>query len=300
MNGLLGELGKRLLDSWMSRLALPGLLYIATVAVAVLAGQADALDARVVLAGLDRWAAALGAAPVISQIGAAAGVALASLAAGLAVRAAAPLVEACWTGHWPGWARRLEAHRIAAREAEWERAHREFVALRNIGEDGRTPEEERELARWAEARNGIALARPSRPTHMGDRVAAVETRVHHEYGIDLVSAWPRLWLVLTDAERGEVVAARGLFDAKVVQAAWACGYLLLALVWWPAAVVGLVVGASAWWDGRTAITEYADLVESVVDLRRRELAVAAGVLGEGATWEDGTGRALGRLFRKGA
>ncbi|MEV7373368.1 hypothetical protein AB0O51_21170 [Streptomyces sp. NPDC090301] len=54
-----------------------------------------------------------------------------------------------------------------------------------------------------DARNQIALTRPARPTWMGDRLIAADARGHRTYRIDLVSAWPRLWLLLPDTAHAE-------------------------------------------------------------------------------------------------
>jgi hypothetical protein len=41
---------------------------------------------------------------------------------------------------------------------------------------------------------------------MGDRVAALETRVRNEYELDFPAAWPRLWLVIPEPSRAELRA----------------------------------------------------------------------------------------------
>ena len=293
MTALLDELGKRLAEKWVALLALPGLLFVAVTAVAVTCGQAHAFDVPALLARAGHVAAVLGGHPVIGQVAAVAVVLLVSVVAGTVVRMATPLTQAVWTGRWPRWARPLARRLTARRECRWTAARERVSALREAGDDDG-------LAHWIEVRNAIALARPARPTWLGDQVAAVESRVANEYGVDLVSAWPRLWLVLSDTERTELRTAAEQFGTKAMQATWAVAYLLLAIVWWPAAIVAVVVGWAAWWDGRTAITAYATLVESVVDLRIRDLAAAAGVTADATEWHDDTGRALARRFRKGS
>ncbi|MGW8597939.1 hypothetical protein ACWGLB_03270 [Streptomyces sp. NPDC055893] len=55
---------------------------------------------------------------------------------------------------------------------------------------------------------------------MGDRLIASDARVHRTYRIDLVSSWPRLWLLLPDTAHAEVQAARSALTASTRRAAW--------------------------------------------------------------------------------
>ncbi|HZN76492.1 MAG TPA: hypothetical protein VFC00_33100, partial [Micromonosporaceae bacterium] len=60
------------------------------------------------------------------------------------------------------------------------------------------------VQRFARRRTRIALTEPQSPTWIGDRIMAASTRVRNAYGLDLPSAWPRLWLLLPDAGRAEL------------------------------------------------------------------------------------------------
>ncbi|MFD3998879.1 hypothetical protein [Streptomyces sp. NPDC058548] len=149
-----------------------------------------------------------------------------------------------------------------------------------------------------EARNRIALTRPARPTWMGDRLIAADARVHRTYRIDLVSAWPRLWLLLPDTAHAEVQAARSALTASARRAAWGLLYVLPALWWWPAALIAAVTWTGAWRQGRVAVHEFAELVESAVDLHGRDLAAALGIPCEERLTAT-TGLAITRTLRKG-
>ncbi|MFB8076948.1 hypothetical protein [Streptomyces sp. NPDC056013] len=149
-----------------------------------------------------------------------------------------------------------------------------------------------------EARNRIALTRPARPTWMGDRLIAADARVHRTYRIDLVSAWPRLWLLLPDTAHAEVQAARSALTASTRRAAWGLLYVLPALWWWPAGLIALVTWTGAWRQGRVAVHEFAELVESAVDLHGRDLAAALGIPCEEQLTAT-TGLAITRTLRKG-
>ena len=85
---------------------------------------------------------------------------------------------------------------VANRVENWNDAHRRAKAATG-----------RRADLLAAERNRIAIAKPTRPTSMGDRIAAADERVHNQYGVDLQSWWPRLWLILDDATRVELRAA---------------------------------------------------------------------------------------------
>jgi hypothetical protein len=115
---------------------------------------------------------------------------------------------------------------------------------------------------------------------MGDRIHALEQIAHNRYGLDLTFAWPRLWLVLPDTTRSEITAAHAAFAAAVATGTWAWPYLLLATLWWPAALIAVAVGASGWARARAAIADLTALSEAAVDLHGRALALALGVAEE--------------------
>jgi len=149
-----------------------------------------------------------------------------------------------------------------------------------------------------EARNRIALAPPTRPTWMGDRIAAVDRRVLRAYDLDLASAWPRLWLLLPEVQRADVQNSRAACTAAARRAGWGALYAVLALWWWPAAPIAATVWTAAWYQGRQAVAAFAELVEATVDLYGRELAAALGLDGEGRLTPE-TGLAITRALRKG-
>ncbi|MFC7758677.1 hypothetical protein ACFQY4_12290 [Catellatospora bangladeshensis] len=160
---------------------------------------------------------------------------------------------------------------------------------------GRSPTAER-LGR---RRNAIALAEPQRPTWLGDQLAAVATRVHAEYGVDLGAAWPRLWLLLAADARHEVRTARAELDSSAVLAGWGLLYLALGILWWPAALAGIVALLVAWAGARRTAARLAELVESTVDLHLADLARALGEATDRAVTPE-TGRRITARLRKGA
>lgn len=299
MHSLFGELGRRLADKWLSPLTPPGLLFLATAVVACALGHAHALDHRALARRAEEWAAALAGEPAAVAALALVAALLAASGAGLAVEAASGLTQRLWLGTWPRLFRPLARYLTNRRASRWQEAHEQVTAARGRPPEGR-PGTDRTIDELAARRNRISLARPTRPTWMGDRVAAVESRVFHQYGLDLVSTWPRLWLVLPDHVRAELRTARTQFDTAATLETWGAALALLAALWWPAAPIALILGTIAWYRGRATVTTYTDLVEAAIDLHGRELAITVGgpTIDNQLTTE--VGHTITRLFRKGA
>jgi hypothetical protein len=291
---LLGQLGARLTDRWASLVVLPGLLYVGVATLAGVLGQRHWRDVGAARAWVDRVADAPGlstAGGVILTLG---GILVAANAAGLAARLLGVLTLRWWLGAWPPPLHRLAGWATGRRRRRWSGLQDRFssAALAN-------PRQESLARQLAHARNRIAAAQPRRPTWMGDRLAAVETRVEAAYGLDLVSCWPRTWLIIPESTRAEVNSARAEVDGAATLAGWAALYLPLAVLWWPAAVIGLLTWLTAYRAGRHAVAVHADLVESVLDLHSTTLARALGVEGTGTMTPD-DGREVTRRLRKGS
>ncbi|MFF7454266.1 hypothetical protein [Kitasatospora sp. NPDC008115] len=321
MSSLLGGLGEKLADKWISALAVPGLLLMAASAAGAVLGQADALDLAALRARAAQEAARAGEWSTVAQLTALGAVVLGSVAVGALVRACAAAAERIWTGDWPAPAGRVAARLTDRRKARWLALQTEITELREempIPAPGHPAYEANraEIDRLTALRDRIALAEPQRPTMTGDRFAGTGTRLRNQYGIDLAASWTRLWLVLPDAVQAELRASRAGFGAAVEGTTWAACYLVLGLRWWPAALIGLAVGLLAWSRGRRAAVLHADLVESAADLHLKTLAAEFGLAAvdpepdpepdpgpdstSGFTVDPEVGRALNRLFRKGA
>ncbi|MGW7788041.1 hypothetical protein [Streptomyces tricolor] len=325
MSSLLGGLGEKLADKWVSALAVPGLLLMAASAAAAVLGQTDALDLAALRTRAGQEAARAGEWSTVAQLAALGAVVLGSVAVGALVRACAAAAERVWTGAWPAPADRVAARLTARRKTRWRGLQTEITTLREempIPAPGR-PEYEAnraEIDRLTALRDRIALAEPQRPTMAGDHFAGTGTRLRNQYGIDLAASWTRLWLVLPDTVQAELRVSRAGFDSAVEGTTWATCYLALGLCWWPAALIGLTVGLLAWSRGRRAAVLHAELVESATDLHLKTLAAEFGLAGTdsvpdltpdpkpdsapghppGFTVEPEVGLALNRIFRKGA
>jgi hypothetical protein len=291
MTSFFGELGKRLAEKWISLLLLPSLLLVAVAGVAVAVGQSAALDGSRLATTLDRWFRAVGGLPVASQVLLLGVLLLVCSGVGLTVRALSGLTQRLWLGTWGRPARLVGGRLVERRRRRWDAAD---ASAWEADQEGAAEQFRRAAAR----RNAISLSRPSRPTWMGDQLAAVEARVHHQYGADLESWWPRLWLVVDDPTRSELRAARSVFDAAALHASWAVGYLVVAAFWWPSAVIAVGVWTTGRLRGRAAVQTYATLVESAVDVNKSVLARRLELLEDEERFGSAVGHRMTDVFRK--
>ncbi|MFH8798711.1 hypothetical protein ACH4F6_03780 [Streptomyces sp. NPDC017936] len=301
MSPFLDTLGGKLADRWNALLVLPGLLYLAVLAGAAVLGHAHGDDLARLRAALDDVAGARAAGSPGAVALAAAGVLAAAYGVDLVVRALGTGVERLWLadGRDP-LSRRLTARRLRRWQAADEAFREALVAAgrARLAADPDAASLAERAARLGAGRNRVALAAPARPSWAGDRLAAAERRVWDAYRLDLVSAWPRLWLLVADGARLELHTARQTLAAAHRLQAWGVLYAALAVLWWPAALLGAVPLALGVRRARAAVAVLAELVESTVDLHLRTLAAELGIDCPGPPDHD-TGRALTQALRKG-
>ncbi|WP_367138285.1 hypothetical protein [Saccharothrix sp. HUAS TT1] len=279
MTAFLAELGKKLAERWVALLALPGVLFLATALTAATLGHARALDWRRLVAAVPS-----GLAPVRLVLLAVA-LLVAASAVGLAARGLGALVEAVLLGRARGPLRWL----VKRRQRRWDRRDDAYE---------QAPVEEQ--ADRAADRNRVALTRPGRLTWVGDRVRAAGVRVHGHYGLDVTFTWACLWLVLSDAVRADVTAARAALRDAAVLGAWGVAYLAVGAWWWPVAPVALVVLVTARRRARAAADSYAALVEAAYDLHAADVAEALGLAAPDRVVTPALGRVITERLRKGA
>lgn len=272
MNTFLSELGKKLAERWVSLLALPGAIFAALAAAGSTLGHRDALDWRRLVRAVEDFTAHYDHRPVSAVLLSAAFLG-AGAAFGLLARWLGTVVEWVWLMSGPAW---LIDRLVRRRRNRWKRATA------------------------AEARNAIALTRPDRPMWIGDRIQAVGVRVHGQYGLDLQFTWPRLWVLLPDNCRNDLIAARDALTGSSTQSGWGLLYLSLGTQWWPAALTGAVLLLIGRHRGREAAANLADLTEAAVDLHAADLALSLGVDLPHGYVTPALGRQISQRLRKGA
>ncbi|MGI5484516.1 hypothetical protein [Streptomyces lavendofoliae] len=285
MNAFLAELGKKLAERWVSLLVVPGALFVALVAAGSVLGHRHALDGRMLGRAVEGFTAHYDHRPVPAVLLFVAVLAAAAVA-GLLARGLGTAVERAWLVSGPRW---LTGRLVRRRRERWARA---VAAADRAGAADR--------AALADARNAIALTRPARPTWIGDRLRGVGARVHAQYGLDFPFAWPRLWTLLPEACRDDLIAARGAMTTAAATSGWGLLHLCLGVMWWPAALAGAVLMLLGWRRGREAAGNLADLTEAAVDLYAADLALLLGVRLPSGHVTPAVGRQLSERFRKGA
>ncbi|MEV8017513.1 hypothetical protein AB0O76_14440 [Streptomyces sp. NPDC086554] len=286
MNPFLNELAKQLAGKWVSLLVIPGALFVASVAVGWRLRFGGWPGDERLVTELQQGTASGGemAAAVLGAL-------LLSAWAGLLAQGSGRALHRLWLGQWPGRTGEALAGR---RRRRWDRAQERYEQAYRQGQSDEA------LAQLAYRRNRIALAPPARPTHMGDNIAALSTRVRIEYGLDLEYGWPRLWLVLPEETRAVLDESRDAFDRSAALAGWGALYTCAGTVWWPLGLAGLGTLLTAIVRGRSAITNLAQLMESAVDLHGASLAASLGIPVPDSRVTPEIGREINRTVRKGA
>lgn len=326
MTTLLTTLATKLAEKLMTLVVLPGLLLLATAFAGSLLGHRHPVNVRHLVDEVNRIAEAAGGAPAATLAVVLVALLLAAVSAGLLAQAVGAALRWLWTINpdrrpftdltkWrrTRWAELDQNYRAAQEDVEQTRIAaddtRAELAAQPDSAAARTAAEQAQerlsravdmAAPIAARRNRIASAQPSRPTWMGDRLAAAETRVRGQYGLDLPALWPRLQLITPDGARADLRSAADAWNRAGILAGWGLLYLLVTTVWWLAAPIGLVVMLVGWRRGRAAVAALADLTESAVDLYAPTLAEQLGVTVPAGTITPALGRQITEQFRKGA
>ncbi|TDO48603.1 hypothetical protein EV643_107233 [Kribbella sp. VKM Ac-2527] len=304
MAGLLAELGKKLAERWLTLLVLPGALYLAVIAAAVALGQTEALAPGRLTDQFTTWATS----PTVSSLGGqivVLGAVLAGAAgAGIAAQALASVLERLWLAAdwhtWPWPLRALANAQVNRRRQRWTVSAGNYQEERDQAALLRTRGQRADpLSRHAAYHRltRIAPEYPARPTWCGDRIHAVAVRIERDLRLDLSTVWPPLWLTLPEAVRAEIQAARLALSRAFTLGAWAILYVVLAIWWWPAALIALGVAVAALTRARTATDTYAVLLESATHLYAGDLARQLGLETSGPFTAD-TAAALSELLHR--
>ncbi|MGW6056766.1 hypothetical protein [Streptomyces sp. NPDC055189] len=305
MNPLLATLGGKLAERWLNLLVLPGALFLAASAVGTTLGHRRWNDVDRLRTTLDD----LAARPALEHTGTAALVVALILLTATAASLAAQFLGGVIEQYWLRVARDPLSHALAdRRRRKWERREQELDAAYPLtytdAEDGHavaTPARSfAQIQALTDARNRVALRRPTRPTWYGDRMQATADRVEAAYGVDLAALWPRLWLILPEPAVRHIQSAHDSFSTAARLAAWAVGYALLACWWWPTALIAVGCAAVARSRARDALEALAGLIEAAVDVHGRELAGRVGLMAADSAELLGheAGDRMSELFRK--
>ncbi|QFU86780.1 hypothetical protein [Amycolatopsis sp. YIM 10] len=271
MDKLLPGLGTKLAERWINLLALPGVLFTVVLAFSwwvhpVGAVDLDALGRRLTEIAVPKQGTQL---TMVASIGAVIATACAAIAAELS----RPIAR-IWTGRDRGAILLLQP----------------FLRRRI-----------RKVRAAAPAGYGVPERYlPARATRIGDHIRLAEERIAAQYGVALVRVWPRLWHMSNADERAMTQHAWDRYTAAAMRAAWAVGYLLTGLLWWPAAVAGLLLYLSAWSAARRAAADLQTAIEALTDVKLLDLAAAIGISPAHGKFTPNDGAALETVLDKGS
>ncbi len=112
------------------------------------------------------------------------------------------------------------------------------------------------------------------PTRLGNHLRAAEDYTWHRYRLATGLVWPRLWLLLPEADRKAVEEARAQLDASVRLFVWS----LLLMVWapWILWIIPMGVLGMVWsyWRSIVAADVYGVLLRATFDIHRWKLYTA--------------------------
>lgn len=209
-------------------------------------------------------------------------------------------------GYWPRWSGFLRNRLVAQIHSKAEADNQEWARLAPLVFDPDITADSDTLRRFAKVDGRLQLRPRSpsalMPTHVGNILRAAETRPGDKYGLDAVTVWPRLWLVLPETTRKELEVARLALDRGVAAALW--GLLFLAFTPWtlwsvPTGVVVIAIAVRFITPSRAEV--YGQLVESAFDMHRTALYEhLRWPLPENARGERAQGSALTVYLRRGS
>ena len=173
---------------------------------------------------------------------------LALVGSGIVVGALAVPVLRFLEGYWPRW---TDPFRL--RLAGWlaERAADGAPAWQEAYKRVRPPAvpTARDLAVYTrlERRRRRRPSSPGyfMPTPIGNILRAAERRPFDKYGLDAVVLWPRVWPLLPDTLRSDLLAARASLDRAAIAGVWGVLFCAFAPLTLWAIPIGLVVAATA-------------------------------------------------------
>lgn len=223
-----------------------------------------------------------------------------------------PLVQ-LFEGYWaPGLLARLGGNRQLKRRLRLDHERQMAPPDSAVGEnaEGVPPPTHAQQQAAYEAAWRLARRYPPRrlvlPTALGNVLRAAEYRAGAPYGLDSVTAWPRLYPLLSEPARAISddrrlqldVAVR--FSASFVLAAAASAALLWQHGWWLLVPVGCLVSAVLSYRAAVAAAvAYGESIEAAFDLHHLDLLSALRVpMPESTEAERKTAAALNSLLSR--
>ncbi|GAA1261507.1 hypothetical protein GCM10009665_59040 [Kitasatospora nipponensis] len=221
-----------------------------------------------------RWGDGFQHLPVAVQGGLVIGLLLVVALSGLLLEQLATPVLVLLEGYWPGplaAVRRRLAQRLSLR------ADKDKSELRQLlGNPVPSPSDVIRSEHLTAALLRVPTVPQRRmPTRVGNVISAAECRPDDRYGLNAVTTWPALWLVIPDETRQEVIRARASLNLAVQ--VWIVGLATIVwtfLAWWSLPLGIVVCTATYYLRVIPAAYEYGSMIIATYHVHRPLLYAA--------------------------
>lgn len=176
-------------------------------------------------------------------------------------------------GYWRMWAVKH------LREWMTERVDRNLVQKRlqldklSLKDDGElTIEEKREFKKLETETNRYPEGKEFLlPTQLGNLLRASEQYSHRVYGLEILTVFPRLWLIMPEGVQKEVSEAREHLDNQVKLVMLGVALFIWSFIAWWVIPIGIAIGFFGYWRSLRAAETYGLLLRASFDLYRFDL-----------------------------
>lgn len=175
-------------------------------------------------------------------------------------------------GYWPRPLRKLRFTRASNWKEKISKKHDEWQSLQDAvtsTDVSKRRQLEAELLMFPVEEDNFM------PTLFGNLMRATEEYPSIRYGLDAVVCWPRLYLLFPEETREEIDEAREKINQNARLLIWSTLFLVWAL-WWPWAILTIIVLWIAYRGMVLAGRIYGDLVRASFDLYRFDIYRALG------------------------
>ena len=260
-----GSVGGKLAERWLS-LSLPALVFWFGGLIAYLVGHGGPAALSASLANISRQSVVIQGLLLLSALILISGSAL------LVTRLTDPALHVI-EGYWPLWALHLWLRLRTRFGSDNTRRHQQWqdLAHRIQSRDSSLTLEDHalflRLDRWQHRQP--AQEHRLMPTRVGNILRTAESLSYDKYGLETIAVWPRLWLVLPEQARTELLMARQSMTSAVGAMLWGLLFVFFfpLTIWAVPVGIAIAVLAVVGWLPALAQT-YGDLLEATFDMHR--------------------------------
>ncbi len=176
-------------------------------------------------------------------------------------------------GYWPWPFYFVGKPIISFHKWNFKRIQNRWNTLKSQGDDGMLTSEKRREMSELEKRlhyyptNLVEFL----PTSLGNAIKAGEDAPYYKYGLDALTCWTRLWLLLPVETQEDLSQARQQLDKLIMLFIWGLLFLVWVTWWQGAILISVIWIVFAYTLAVQCAMTFTDLIESAFDLHRFEL-----------------------------